>query len=113
MREMLTPTSALSGMGMDGQVALLTDGRFSGATRGIAIGHISPEAAARGAIAAIRDGDTVRIDIPARTLDLLVPQDEIEQRLASLPDWKSSVEKGYLRRYSQLVTSANTGAVFE
>jgi len=113
MREMLTATSALSGMGMDGQVALLTDGRFSGATRGIAIGHISPEAAARGTIAAIRDGDTIRIDIPARTLELQVPQDEIEQRLALLPDWKSSVEKGYLRRYSQLVTSANTGAVFE
>jgi dihydroxy-acid dehydratase len=100
-------------MGMDGQVALLTDGRFSGATRGIAIGHISPEAAARGTIAAIRDGDTIRIDIPARTLDLQVPQDEIEQRLALLPAWKSPVKKGYLRRYSQLVTSANTGAVFE
>ncbi|MFN2157516.1 MAG: dihydroxy-acid dehydratase, partial [Anaerolineae bacterium] len=113
MREMLTATSALSGMGMDGQVALLTDGRFSGATRGIAIGHISPEAAARGTIAAIRDGDTIRIDIPARTLDLQVPQDEIEQRLALLPAWKSPVKKGYLRRYSQLVTSANTGAVFE
>ncbi|MFN2133352.1 MAG: dihydroxy-acid dehydratase [Anaerolineae bacterium] len=113
MREMLTATSALSGMGMDGQVALLTDGRFSGATRGIAIGHISPEAAARGTIAAIRDGDTIRIDIPARTLELQVPQDEIEQRLALLPAWKSPVRKGYLRRYSQLVTSANTGAVFE
>jgi dihydroxy-acid dehydratase len=113
MREMLTATSALSGMGMDGQVALLTDGRFSGATRGIAIGHISPEAAARGTIAAIRDGDTIRIDIPARTLELQVPQDEIEQRLALLPAWKSPVKKGYLRRYSQLVTSANTGAVFE
>ena len=113
MREMLTATSALSGMGMDGQVALLTDGRFSGATRGIAIGHISPEAAARGTIAAIRDGDTIRIDIPARTLDLQVPQEEIEQRLALLPAWKSPVKKGYLRRYSQLVTSANTGAVFE
>jgi dihydroxy-acid dehydratase len=113
MREMLTATSALSGMGMDGQVALLTDGRFSGATRGIAIGHISPEAAARGTIAAIRDGDTIRIDVPARTLELQVPQDEIEQRLALLPAWKSPVKKGYLRRYSQLVTSANTGAVFE
>jgi dihydroxy-acid dehydratase len=113
MREMLTPTSALSGMGMDGEVALLTDGRFSGATRGIAIGHISPEAAARGAIAVIQDGDVIRIDIPDRTLELQLPQDEIERRLASLPDWECPIEKGYLRRYSQLVTSANTGAVFE
>ncbi len=112
MREMLTPTSALSGMGMDGEVALLTDGRFSGATRGIAIGHISPEAAARGAIAAVEDGDTIRIDIPSRTLGLEVPEEEIEQRLAALPPWECPVERGYLRRYSQLVTSANTGAVF-
>jgi dihydroxy-acid dehydratase len=113
MREMLTPTSALSGMGMDGEVALLTDGRFSGATRGIAIGHISPEAAARGAIAAIREGDTIRIDIPSGKLELQVPQDEIERRLAALPAWECPVERGYLRRYSRLVTSANTGAVFE
>ena len=112
MREMLTPTAALSGMGMDGEVALLTDGRFSGATRGIAIGHISPEAAARGAIAAVRDGDTIRIDIPSRALDLEVPEEEIDQRLAALPSWECPVERGYLRRYSQLVTSANTGAVF-
>ena len=112
MREMLTATSALSGMGMDGEVALLTDGRFSGATRGIAIGHISPEAAARGAIAAVRDGDTIRIDIPSRTLELQVPEDEIQRRLAALPPWECPVERGYLRRYSQLVTSANTGAVF-
>jgi dihydroxy-acid dehydratase len=112
MREMLTATSALSGMGMDGEVALLTDGRFSGATRGIAIGHISPEAAARGAIAAVRDGDTIRIDIPSCTLELQVPEDEIQQRLAALPPWECPVERGYLRRYSQLVTSANTGAVF-
>lgn len=112
MREMLTPTAALSGMGMDGEVALLTDGRFSGATRGIAIGHISPEAAARGAIAAVRDGDTIRIDITSRRLDLQVPVKEIEQRLAALPSWECPVDRGYLRRYSQLVTSANTGAVF-
>ena len=112
MREMLTATAALSGMGMDGEVALLTDGRFSGATRGIAVGHISPEAAARGAIAAVKDGDTIRIDIPSRTLELQVPEDEIRQRLAALPPWECPVERGYLRRYSQLVTSANTGAVF-
>lgn len=112
MREMLTATSALSGMGMDGEVALLTDGRFSGATRGIAIGHISPEAAARGPMAAIQDGDTIRIDIPNRKLQLEVPADEIERRLAALPSWTCPVERGYLRRYAQLVTSANTGAVF-
>jgi dihydroxy-acid dehydratase len=112
MREMLTATSVLSGMGMDGEVALLTDGRFSGATRGIAIGHISPEAAARGPIAAIEDGDLVRIDIPSRALDLLVEPAEVQRRLEALPEWTCPVEKGYLRRYAGLVTSANTGAVF-
>lgn len=112
MREMLTPTSVLSGMGMDGEVALLTDGRFSGATRGIAIGHISPEAAARGPIAAIEDGDLVRIDIPNRALDLLVEPAEVQRRLEALPEWSCPVERGYLRRYAGLVTSANTGAVF-
>lgn len=111
MREMLTATSALSGMGMDGEVALLTDGRFSGATRGIAIGHVSPEAAAGGAIAAIRDGDVIRIDIGGRRLDLQVSEPEIRHRLAALPAWQCPVESGYLRRYAQLVTSANTGAV--
>jgi dihydroxy-acid dehydratase len=111
MREMLTATSALSGMGMDGEVALLTDGRFSGATRGIAIGHISPEAAARGAIAAVQDGDTICIDIPNRQLALEVPEDEIARRLSALPAWTCPVERGYLRRYAQLVTSANSGAV--
>jgi dihydroxy-acid dehydratase len=112
MREMLTATSALSGMGMDGEVALLTDGRFSGATRGIAIGHISPEAAARGAIAAIEDGDVIRIDIPNRALELLVDPAEISRRLEALPPWKCPIERGYLKRYAALVTSANTGAVF-
>jgi dihydroxy-acid dehydratase len=112
MREMLTPTSVLSGMGMDGQVALLTDGRFSGATRGIAIGHISPEAAARGPISVIEDGDEVLIDIDNRVLQLQVETAEIERRLAALPPWTCAVEGGYLRRYAELVTSANTGAVF-
>jgi dihydroxy-acid dehydratase len=112
MREMLTATSVLSGMGMDGEVALLTDGRFSGATRGIAIGHISPEAAVRGPIAAIEDGDLVRIDIPNRALDLLVEPAEVQRRLEALPEWTCPVERGYLRRYAGLVTSANTGAVF-
>ena len=113
MREMLTATSVLSGMGMDGEVALLTDGRFSGASRGVAIGHISPEAAARGPIAAIQDGDTILIDIKNHTLQLEVDPAEIERRLAALPPWTCSVKRGYLRRYAELVTSANTGGVFK
>ena len=113
MREMLTATSVLSGMGMDGEVALLTDGRFSGATRGIAIGHISPEAAGKGAIAAIQDGDTILVDIPNRTLTLEVDEKEIDRRLAALPAWECRAKRGYLRRYAALVTSASTGAVFK
>jgi dihydroxy-acid dehydratase len=113
MREMLTATSVLSGMGMDGQVALLTDGRFSGASRGVAIGHISPEAAARGPIAAVQDGDTVVIDVKNHRLAIEVDAKEIERRLAALPPWKCAVTGGYLRRYAELVTSANTGAVFK
>jgi dihydroxy-acid dehydratase len=113
MREMLTATSVLSGMGMDGEVALLTDGRFSGASRGVAIGHISPEAAARGPIAAIQDGDMVTIDVKNHVLQLEVESSEIERRLAALPPWTCSVGGGYLRRYAELVTSANTGGVFK
>jgi len=113
MREMLTPTSLLSGMGLDDKVALLTDGRFSGATRGAAIGHISPEAAAGGLLAVVRDGDLVRIDIPERALTLELPEAEIAQRLAELPPWEPNVKSGYLRRYAQAVTSASTGAVFQ
>jgi len=113
MREMLTPTSLLSGMGLDDRVALLTDGRFSGATRGAAIGHISPEAAERGPLAIVRDGDPIQIDIPNRTLDLGVPEQEVQRRLAELPVWEPAVRSGYLRRYAQGVTSASTGAVFQ
>ena len=112
MREMLTPTSMLSGMGLDDKVALLTDGRFSGATRGAAIGHISPEAAERGPLAIVRDGDRIRIDIINRVLALELPDNEIEARLAVLPAWEPAVRGGYLRRYAQQVTSASTGAVF-
>ena len=112
MREMLTPTSLLSGMGVDDKVALLTDGRFSGATRGAVIGHISPEAAERGPLAAVRNGDRIRIDIPQRTLTLEVDEGEIARRLAALPPWEPPVKSGYLRRYAQAVTSASTGAVF-
>jgi dihydroxy-acid dehydratase len=111
MREMLTPTSLLSGMGLDDKVALLTDGRFSGATRGAAIGHISPEAAECGPLAAVCDGDLIRIDIPNRALTLEVPEAEIARRLAELAPWELP-KSGYLRRYAQAVTSASTGAVF-
>lgn len=113
MREMLTPTSLLSGMGLDDKVALLTDGRFSGATRGAAIGHISPEAAERGPLAVVRDGDPIRIDIDNRRLDLELDGAEVASRLADLAPWEPAVERGYLRRYAQVVTSACTGAVFQ
>ncbi len=112
MREMLTPTSLLSGMGADDKVALVTDGRFSGATRGAAIGHISPEAAERGPLAAVRDGDPVHIDIPNHALNLGLTRDEITRRLAALPPWEPAVKSGYLRRYAEIVTSASSGAVF-
>ena len=112
MREMLTPTSLLSGMGMDKEIALITDGRFSGATRGAAIGHVSPEAADRGPIAAIRNGDIIKIDIPNYKLEVELTPAEIEQRLNSLPHFESKVKTGYLKRYADNVTSASTGAVF-
>jgi dihydroxy-acid dehydratase len=113
MREMLTPTSLLSGMGLDDQVALLTDGRFSGATRGAAIGHISPEAAEGGPIAVVQDGDLISIDVNERTLTVNLSEEAIAQRLAAAPPWEPRVQSGYLRRYAQMVTSASTGAVFE
>jgi len=112
MREMLTPTSLLSGMGMDKEVALVTDGRFSGATRGAAIGHVSPEAASRGAIAALRDGDIIKIDIPNYKLDVELSDQEISQRLARLAEFEPKIKTGYLRRYAERVCSASTGAVF-
>jgi len=113
MQEMLTPTSMLSGMGADKTVALITDGRFSGGSRGAAIGHVSPEAAARGPIAALRDGDIVRIDIPRRHISVKLDDKEIQERLATLPPFTPKVKKGFLARYSRLVSSASTGAVFE
>ena len=111
MREMLTPTSLLSGMGMDKEVALITDGRFSGATRGAAIGHISPEAASRGPIAALTDGDIISIDIPNCKLEVKLGDKEIAGRLAQLTDFEPKVKTGYLRGYAEKVTSASTGAV--
>jgi dihydroxy-acid dehydratase len=112
MPEMLTPTSLLTGMGMDSKVALITDGRFSGATRGAAIGHVSPEAAARGPIAAVRDGDIIRINIARRTLDVELSDRELKSRLSKLPPFQPKVAAGYLKRYSEKVSSASTGAVF-
>jgi len=112
MREMLSPTSALAGMGMDKKVALITDGRFSGASRGAAIGHISPEAAAKGPLAIIRKGEIIEIDIPNQTLNVQLSDKEIDKRLAQLPDFKLKTESGYLARYAKLVSSADKGAVF-
>jgi len=112
MREMLTPTSLLNGMGLDKEVALITDGRFSGATRGAAIGHVSPEAASRGPIAALISGDIIKIDIPHNKLEVVLSEQEISRRLAKLPAFKPRVTTGYLRRYAEKVSSANTGAVF-
>lgn len=113
MREMLSPTSAIAGMGLDKEVALITDGRFSGASRGASIGHVSPEAMEGGMIAAVREGDIICIDIPAGRLDVQVPDEELKRRMA---EWKAPqprVTKGYLGRYARLVTSASTGAVLK
>jgi len=112
MREMLAATSLLSGMGMDKKVALITDGRFSGGTRGAAIGHVSPEAAEKGPIAALRDGDMIKINIPDHKLEVELSQKELKQRLASLPSFEPKIKTGYLKRYSDKVSSASTGAVF-
>ncbi len=112
MREMLTPTSLLSGMGLDKDVALITDGRFSGGTKGAAIGHVAPEAASRGPIAAVKNGDIISINIPECKLELKVSDAEIKKRLSGLPEYKSRIETGYLRRYIESVGSASTGAVF-
>jgi len=102
----------LAGMGMDRQVALITDGRFSGASRGAAIGHVSPEAAAGGPIAALREGDIIEIDIPHKSLNVQLSAEEIRKRLAELPKFEPKVKTGYLARYAQMVSSADTGAVF-
>lgn len=111
MREMLSPTSAIAGMGLDKEVALITDGRFSGATRGASIGHVSPEAVHGGLIAYVKDGDRIAIDIPNHTIELLVPEAEIEQRKQEMPIKKKENVKGYLKRYASTVSSADKGAV--
>jgi dihydroxy-acid dehydratase len=113
MREMLTPTSAIAGMGLDKDVALLTDGRFSGATRGASIGHVSPEAMEGGPIALVREGDIIEIDIPNKRLDLMVDQEELDRRRQQWQQPEPKITHGYLGRYAKLVRSANTGATLE
>ncbi|MBU5487312.1 dihydroxy-acid dehydratase [Clostridium sp. MSJ-8] len=113
MREMLSPTSAIAGMGLDKEVALITDGRFSGATKGASIGHVSPEAAEGGLIALVEEGDTISIDINAGKLELKVSDDVLEERRKNLKPVEPKVTEGYLARYAKLVTSASTGAVFK
>ncbi|MCL1939201.1 MAG: dihydroxy-acid dehydratase [Desulfovibrionaceae bacterium] len=113
MREMLTPTSAIAGMGLDADVALITDGRFSGGSRGAAIGHVSPEAADGGVIGVVKDGDRILIDIPARKLDLLVDEAELRQRLANFTPKRRELSSPLLRRYAAQVSSASTGAVYK
>ena len=116
MREMLNPTSATSaiaGMGLDSSVALITDGRFSGASRGASIGHVSPEAAVGGPIALIEEGDIISIDIPANKLELKVSDEELARRRAQWKPRQPKVTDGYLKRYAALVTSGNRGAILE
>ncbi len=113
MREMLNPTSVLAGMGLDKDVALLTDGRFSGATRGACIGHISPEAREGGNIALIQNGDIIEIDIPNRTLNVKVTDAELAKRREVWSCPPPKVTSGYLARYAAMVTSAATGAVLK
>jgi dihydroxy-acid dehydratase len=113
MQEMLSPTSAIMGQGLGDKVALITDGRFSGGTRGACIGHVSPEAAAGGPIAAMQNGDIVDIDLEARSLSVRMSEAQIAERLAALPPFKPSISSKWLKRYSYFVTSADTGAVLQ
>ena len=113
MREMLNPTSAIAGMGLGSSVALITDGRFSGASRGASIGHISPEAAVGGPIALVEEGDLIRINIPETKLELVVSDEELERRRANWQPREPKVTTGYLARYASMVTSGNRGAVLE
>ena len=113
MREMLNPTSAIAGMGLGSSVALITDGRFSGASRGASIGHVSPEAAVGGPIALVEEGDIIRINIPENKLDMLVSDEELAARRAKWQPREPKVTTGYLSRYRELVTSGNRGAVLE
>ena len=111
MREMLSPTSAIAGMGLDKDVALITDGRFSGATRGASIGHVSPEAVSGGIIAYVKDGDIISINIPEYKIELKVSDEEIAKRKAKMPIKKKENISGYLKRYAAMVSSADKGAI--
>lgn len=111
MREMLSPTSAIAGMGLDKEVALITDGRFSGATRGAAIGHVSPEAVRGGLIAYVKDGDRIAINIPEYSIELKVDEEELAKRKKEMPILEKKDVKGYLKRYASLVSSADKGAI--
>ena len=113
MREMLNPTSAIAGMGLGASVALITDGRFSGASRGASIGHVSPEAAVGGPIALVEEGDRIHINIPANTIQVEVSEEELERRRAAWQPREPKVTTGYLARYRELVTSGNRGAILE
>lgn len=113
MREMLSPTSAIMGMGLGDKVALITDGRFSGGTRGACIGHVAPEAAAGGPIGVVKDSDDILIDIPNRRLDLLISEEELKKRLLSFVPKRKEIKSSWLRRYVKLVTSASKGAILE
>lgn len=113
MPEMLSPTSAIMGMGLGDKVALITDGRFSGGTRGACIGHVSPEAAARGPIAALQEGDIISIDIPNRSLEVELTNEEIQSRISLLEPFEPKIKKGYLARYASMVTSASKGAILK
>jgi len=112
MQEMLGPTAQIQGMGLGESVALITDGRFSGGSRGMSIGHVSPEAAARGPIAIVQNGDMITIDLDARTINLELSPEEIQARLDALPPFEQKINSRWLRRYARLVSSASTGAVF-
>ena len=111
MQEMLSPTSALMGMGLVDKVALITDGRFSGGTRGMCVGHVSPEAAAGGPIAALQDGDVIKIDLDASSLEVDLDDLEIRRRLAELPPHEIKSQSSWLKRYARMVSSASRGAV--
>ncbi|MFA5904420.1 MAG: dihydroxy-acid dehydratase, partial [Desulfobacula sp.] len=113
MREMLTPTSAIAGMGLDETVALITDGRFSGGTKGASIGHISPEAADGGLIAVVKEKDQIKIDIPGKTIELLVSEDDIKARFSEWKKPEPKIKTGYMARYARMVSSAGNGAVFK
>jgi dihydroxy-acid dehydratase len=113
MREMLGPTSAIAGMGLSESVALVTDGRFSGGTRGPSIGHVSPEAMDGGPIAVVKDGDMIMIDIPGRKLNLMLDSVEIEERLRKWKGFRPRISRGWLARYARSVTSASTGAIMK